>query len=145
MQIANSNKVLRDGSNQAPVSDSKPRSQVKVLVSELANDPEFALLIDKFLNHLGPKIEKMSSYLSSRQLEDLAGLAHQLKGAGGGYGYPSITEAAREVENRAKSRTEIEEIEAAVAELTNLCQQAIAGGASMNKTRSNEIAEETKR
>ena len=39
----------------------------------------------------------------SGELLDLARLAHQLKGAAGGYGYPSISSAARDVEQHAKA------------------------------------------
>ena len=44
----------------------------------------------------------MRQSLAGGQLEELRRLAHQLKGAGGSYGYPSLTEACKALENGAK-------------------------------------------
>ena len=106
-----------------------PQSECsKVMISELADDPDMAPLVDNFLSKLTPKITNMTEYLSANRLEDLAILAHQLKGAGGGYGFPSISEAAQRVEKQAKTDPDLETIQIAVDELANLCRQAIAGG-----------------
>ena len=101
---------------------------VRVLRSELADDQEFAPLINKFLQNLKTKVKQMSECLITKRLDDLASLAHQLKGAGGGYGFPTITDAAKLVEQRAKTEVDIEQIATAVSELTSLCQRAIASG-----------------
>ena len=98
-----------------------------ILVSELAEDPDIAPLIDGFLSRLSPKVTDMAEHLSANRLDELAKLAHQLKGSGGGYGFPLISEAAQRVEEHAQSDPDLEQIQRAVTELTNLCQQAIAG------------------
>jgi HPt (histidine-containing phosphotransfer) domain-containing protein len=49
-------------------------------------------------------------------------LAHQLKGAAGGFGFPQISRAASEVEF--STERQLEDLTAAVQELTTLCQQA---------------------
>jgi CheY-like chemotaxis protein/anti-sigma regulatory factor (Ser/Thr protein kinase)/HPt (histidine-containing phosphotransfer) domain-containing protein len=98
------------------------------LKSELADDPEMAPLVENFLGKMGLKIANLNEYLSGNRLDELARLAHQLKGSGGGYGFPTISEAARQVERFANGESDLAQIQIAVKELTMLCQQAIAGG-----------------
>jgi HPt (histidine-containing phosphotransfer) domain-containing protein len=51
-------------------------------------------------------------------------LAHQLTGAAGGYGFPRISVAARQLEQLARETGDIDSIRAALHELTGLCQRA---------------------
>ena len=74
------------------------------LYSELHNDPELAELIVAFTAGLPAKITRIEHAHASGALPDLARLAHQLKGAAGGYGYPSISSAARDVEQHSNAR-----------------------------------------
>jgi HPt (histidine-containing phosphotransfer) domain-containing protein len=99
-----------------------------VRVSELADDAELSWLVDSFLGNLGPTVRNMIECLSSSQLHELARLAHQLKGAGGGYGFPAISEAARLIEEHVEAGHDLTQIQLAVGELSSLCQRAIAGG-----------------
>ncbi len=75
-----------------------------VLYSELCDDPDFTELVDAFLAGLPAKVTRLEQAFNTGALLDLARLAHQLKGAAGGYGYPSISEAARHVEQYARAR-----------------------------------------
>ena len=47
-------------------------------------------------------LEAMQRALVEGQMEELRHLAHKLKGAGGSYGYPSLTEACKTLEDAAK-------------------------------------------
>jgi CheY-like chemotaxis protein len=62
------------------------------------DDPEMKDLINEFTRRLPDTIRVMSEALASRQFDELKRLAHQLRGAGGGYGYPSLTEKAGKLE-----------------------------------------------
>ena len=73
------------------------------LLSELHDDPDLAELVVAFTTGLPAKITRLEHAYMSGELVDLARLAHQLKGAAGGYGYPSISSAARDVEQHAKA------------------------------------------
>jgi HPt (histidine-containing phosphotransfer) domain-containing protein len=99
----------------------------EVLISELADDPDMAELIRMYVGKFTSKINSMTDYLANNRLDELARLAHQLKGTGGGYGFPSISDAAWRVEQEAKSNSDLQQIRTAVADLTELCQRAIAG------------------
>jgi CheY-like chemotaxis protein len=68
------------------------------LVSVYADDPDMAELVESFVASLHEKRNAIASAAREADLEPLRRLAHQLKGAGGGYGFPSLTSAAAEVE-----------------------------------------------
>ena len=76
----------------------------EAIASEFANDPELASILDSFVEALPEKVAAMRLALGGGQHDELRRLAHQLKGAGGGYGYPSLTEAARALEAAADAR-----------------------------------------
>ena len=93
------------------------------LVSALAADPEIARLLDGFVGRLPERLGAMERALGTRDLVGLADLAHQLKGAATGYGFPTITEAAAELEAVAAARGEVER---ALAALADVCRRAAA-------------------
>jgi HPt (histidine-containing phosphotransfer) domain-containing protein len=70
--------------------------------SELAAaDEKFGVLVQEFLNSLDRRLADLGSALSSSDYQRLRSLAHQLKGTGGGYGYPALSERAAELERLA--------------------------------------------
>ena len=105
-----------------------PSVSTEILLSEVADDPDMDLLINGFVGKLGTKVTLMREYLSNHQLDQLGCIAHQLKGAGGGYGFPSISESARHLEECAKTDIDLEKIQNAVSELATICERAMAGG-----------------
>lgn len=110
-----------------PIVAALPLHPHDVLTSELADDPDMAPLIKTYVGKFTSKINLMNDYLANNRLHELARLAHQLKGTGGGYGFPSISDAACRVEQEAQSNSDVQQIQIAVSELTDLCQKAIAG------------------
>ena len=97
------------------------------LRSELADDPDLADLVGRFVNSLDGKVANMRARFASGDANELAMLAHQLKGAGGGYGFPAITEAASRLEANVKEGEDSGQIEMAISELAALCDRATAG------------------
>ncbi len=83
---------------------SEPDDLFPRLISELHDDPELAELVQMFIEGLPQKIARIEQAYTDGLLNDLARAAHQLKGAAGGYGFPSISNAARHVEQYASSR-----------------------------------------
>lgn len=96
------------------------------LVSTFATDPDMQELVGVFIEELGGHIEKIQSALSAGQLDEVRSIAHQLKGAGGGYGFMPITEAALVVETAVKQQANVETIAKALDELVDLCKRAAA-------------------
>jgi len=96
------------------------------LYSEFADDPDMGELIDCFLAELPDRIREIEKARDEHRTAALASLAHKLKGAAGGYGYSPITDAARMLEQHARTETDVESIRAAINELKDLCARAHA-------------------
>ena len=82
-------------------------------MSQFINDPDMTQILQGFVGRLADQLDAMRQALGGGRHEELRRLAHQLKGAGGSYGYPSLTEACKALEDSAKS----EDIDAAGAAL----------------------------
>ena len=93
------------------------------VVSALAADAEVAGVLDGFVRRLPERLGAMERALGGRDLGTLADLAHQLKGAATSYGFPTITEAAAQLEAVAAARGEVER---ALAALADVCRRAAA-------------------
>jgi HPt (histidine-containing phosphotransfer) domain-containing protein len=90
-------------------------------VSPLREDPELADLVAEFVAELPQRVGAMERAAAGGAWEEVRRLAHQLKGAGGSYGFPAISAAAREVENATREPTRVGE---ALVRLGLECQRA---------------------
>lgn len=118
---------------------SKPESGGKLLSgsaavgplrSEYADDPEMAELVELFVSELPARLAALESAWKSGDSHTLRRMAHQLKGAGSGYGFPTVSDAAGEVESAiAGDRPEAPEaglnaVRAKVEALVAMCRRA---------------------
>ena len=95
------------------------------IVSHLAaNNPRFRPIVEKFVRRLGDQLDAMSKAWEARNFEELAGLGHWLKGAGGTVGFDVFTAPAAALEQLAKARNE-EDIEAAIGNLRRLASRIV--------------------
>lgn len=70
--------------------------------STYESDPDMLDIVREFASELPARIAKLEAHLAAGELLELQTLAHQLKGAGGGYGFPQITELAASLESALK-------------------------------------------
>jgi len=105
-----------------------------VLISELLDDPDMLPLVQGFLVVLAERIALIEQHRALGQRAELTSLAHRLKGAAGGYGFPTITEAARTVERHAAAGGTQREVDDAIATLGAMCRAAIRGGGAAADT-----------
>ncbi len=73
----------------------------ETICSEYADDEDLEGLIDEFAAGLEEDIEAMRKTMENSDYDGLRRLAHQMKGSGGSYGYPMLTEAAKVLEEAA--------------------------------------------
>ena len=99
-----------------------PREKLQPIISRLATNPKLHGVIATFIQRLDKQLRDMETAYKKGNLEDLALLAHWLKGAGGTVGYDELTEPAAELVDFAKQG----EIEAAGRMLKKLQSMAIA-------------------
>jgi histidine phosphotransfer protein HptB len=69
------------------------------LRSEFAEDADFRELLDLFVSAIPERMRLLSELHRARCVEELGRQAHQLKGAGGGYGFPQISAAGAELQH----------------------------------------------
>lgn len=74
-----------------------------VMLSAYRDDPEMAMILGEFIGRLNGQVTAMRQAYAEERLEDLQRLAHRLKGAGGSYGYPLLTEAGKKLEDACKA------------------------------------------
>ena len=78
--------------------------EVQMIQSQFSDDPEIMPLLDGFVARLEGQVREMRQSLANASYEDLHRSAHKMKGSGGSYGYPSLTEACVELELAAKAQ-----------------------------------------
>ncbi|MHB9068310.1 MAG: Hpt domain-containing protein, partial [Pirellulaceae bacterium] len=74
------------------------------IASQFADDPQLASLLPQFVERLPLQLDAMCKALKEERLEDIQRFAHRLKGAGGSYGYPTLSEMANSLELAAKAQ-----------------------------------------
>jgi signal transduction histidine kinase/DNA-binding response OmpR family regulator len=87
------------------------------LKSEFANDADMRELVEHFTRELPQQVAKINTRLQRQEMDDLRRIVHQLKGAGGGYGFQPITHEAARAEDLIQHNHSLEEIDRAVRSL----------------------------
>ncbi len=95
------------------------------LRSTFEDDLDLAPLVAKFVSGLPAKLTSIRQAAIGPDLEALGRLVHQLKGAAGGYGFPSITAAAAAVERAVADSSDLVAVGARVQDLLALIAQAL--------------------
>ena len=91
--------------------------------SALAGDPDLAELLPLFVAELPQQVSRLLNLLEQRNLQELRRLVHQIKGAGGGYGFQPITDLAGAAERRILADEALEAVEEQVQSLIELMRR----------------------
>ena len=94
------------------------------IVSRLASHPRLGRVVRTFGRTLPGKLAAMRAALEGERYEELADLAHWLKGAGGTVGFDDFFEPAREFEMHAKSGRRAE-LEAGLQQLQAMADRVV--------------------
>jgi HPt (histidine-containing phosphotransfer) domain-containing protein len=97
------------------------------LVSRLASNPRLRPTIEKFVARLTAKVESMEACVDSSDFEQLADLAHWLKGAAGTVGFDAFSEPAELLELLARERKQ-GEVGAAIEQIRELTERIVLSG-----------------
>jgi len=95
-------------------------SAAQAVVSVFATDVEMREAIDEFVAELPEYVVALDRLLTDQNLPELQHLLHQLKGAGGGYGFDSITRLAADADRAIWEGSSIEKIRAEVEALISV-------------------------
>ncbi len=95
--------------------------------SELVReDPSFADIVIEFVDGLEDRVRAMEEAINQSDFEALRTAAHQLKGSGGGYGYPDLSTTSAELEQYAKAEG-LEGCQNVLNDLKSLCGRVVVG------------------
>jgi signal transduction histidine kinase/DNA-binding response OmpR family regulator len=104
----------------------RPATAVDIY-SDMADDDEMTELIERFVARLDERTSALTVAIDRGDTDVAKRIAHQLKGAAGGYGFPSITDAAAEVERAVGDGASIREQRARAEVLRDVCSRARPG------------------
>jgi CheY-like chemotaxis protein len=100
------------------------RTRPQPLVSSMLHEYGMAPLIDEFVSELGNRGPQIEQAYHERDVKRLAHLARELKGDAGGFGFESITEAGRDLEDSIQAGTRLTELRPMISRLVRLCLAA---------------------
>ncbi len=100
------------------------RSGEGKLFDGLLDDATVDQLVDEYAMTLPAKAEVIERAFNARDLDLLAGLAHELKGVAAMYGFSRVSEKALSLKQLAAEADDVEQLLTAVSELTELCREA---------------------
>ena len=92
----------------------------------LLEDPGLIDLIDKFIARLPAMRDSINLANSEKNNEEFSNLIHQLKGVGGGYGYPMMTKICSAIEVQIKDDA-VENVAVLLQEFNTMCENILAG------------------
>ena len=80
-------------------------------------------LVKQFVAALPARVRELEELASGQDLSELRRVIHQLKGAGGGYGYPEVTRLAAGAEEVIDAGLAIDSVAVQVAALVELMRR----------------------
>lgn len=98
------------------------------IISQFAHDPDMREIVEAFVQEMPERVESINAFWRDQQLDELRRAAHQLKGAGGGYGFPTVSQAADRLEQslvsleHGSAKGSIDSLRAQFEELVSLCR-----------------------
>lgn len=103
-------------------------SAIGPIKSQFSNDPDMREIVELFVQEMPERIEAINTLWRDQQLNELRRAAHQLKGAGGGYGFPTVGQAAARLEQslmaleHGSAKASIDTLRTQFEELVSLCR-----------------------
>jgi HPt (histidine-containing phosphotransfer) domain-containing protein len=100
-----------------------------ILLSSLPRDNStYQRLVPFFVDRIRENVENLRQYLGQSDWISIRNLAHQLKGAGGGYGFQVVTDIAGKLESVVeKTPVDIPQVASAIDQLDIVARQAKDG------------------
>ncbi len=100
-----------------------PEKLISQLIEE---DEDMRDIVEEFVDSLDERLKELRQAHAATDWEQLAMLAHRLKGAGGSYGYPDISSIGAEMENAFRNQSD-GQFDTWVQQLSDLVQAAKSG------------------
>jgi len=92
----------------------------------LADEPAMGEVVIAYLKRLPELMLRVNDAMAQQNWPELRKVIHDIKGTGGGFGYPILTDLATKIEFQ-MAKDDVAEITASVAALNCLCQRIYSG------------------
>lgn len=96
------------------------------LRSVFRDDPDMAELIELFVAEIPERVRLLEDLTAKGDSEGLRRLAHQLRGASGGYGFEALGQRAANLEAALKAESDVDIVRQRVDELIQICSRIAA-------------------
>lgn len=118
------------------MSDANSDEGNPILSELMQEDSSYEDLVANFVSRLSERVTQLEGAIRAADFESVRVTAHQLKGSGGGYGYPMITAVAAELEQQAVSQA-MDDCVKAITELRSIAGRVEAGFAGSDSSHTN--------
>lgn len=88
------------------------------------HDPAFQAVASEFISDIPLRLDAIRSGFQAGDLKATRTLSHQLKGAGGGFGFAAISQRAADLQSTIDNSESRELIERAISDLEAACEEA---------------------
>ena len=95
--------------------------------SVLGDDRDLAEIVTLFVEEMPLRVRHLQAHFGCANWDELARLAHQLKGAAGSYGFDQLTPFAARLEKTVRNGEPQASIRTALEELVEACGRVRAG------------------
>jgi PAS domain S-box-containing protein len=99
-----------------------------IISSLLTEEPEFLELMQEFINRLVTDMEELKTAVDEKRWDVVRRISHNIKGGGGGFGFPMLTDIAGEIQSHVMSG-DYEAVQELVEEMDELCGRIYKGAA----------------
>ena len=106
-------------------------SEQFITSSLLEEDPGLIDLIDKFISRLPILCDDIFKVYGDNDIEEFSKLIHQMKGVGGNYGYPMLSELCAAIE--VTCTEEFSKVKNQLDELKSIKEKILAGSEENHK------------
>jgi HPt (histidine-containing phosphotransfer) domain-containing protein len=112
-------------SNERPAESHRdPAASGGPIRSEFADDRDMIELVRSFVDEMDARIRAIEGAATEGDAERLATVAHQLKGAAGGYGFPVVSEVAWGLERALRHEgQDLADLRIQIDELLAVCRR----------------------
>ena len=107
----------------SPAPASPPSVPAATIRSDLTGEPEVQQFLGDFIRHLPQAVGRLCALMRRENLAELREVLHQLKGTGGLYGFPQITDAAEAAQNRVDQEQSLNDIAGQVQALVEIIRR----------------------
>jgi signal transduction histidine kinase/DNA-binding response OmpR family regulator len=107
----------------SPAPERPAETRGTVIKSTFAADDDMKQIVGEFVAELPAQTARLKALLDAGDLAELRRAVHQLKGAGGGYGFADITTLATQAEQSIRQEAQLERVAADVRSLVDLLRQ----------------------